>query len=63
MGKRCYLCGGRLPSGEVCFSLGVRSVCSDCADGITTEDLMHVTGTGTARAMLAALGFEKNVIF
>ena len=61
--KRCYWCGGGLPGGEVCFLLGARAVCTDCADGITAEDLLCVTGTGSARDMLCALGFEKSVIF
>lgn len=49
--------------GDVCFLLGVRSVCTDCADGITAEDLLHVTGARCTRDMLTALGFEKSVIF
>ena len=63
VGKRCYLCGAGLPVGEVFFQFGARSVCSDCVDGITAEELMLLTGTGCARAMLGALGFEKNVLF
>lgn len=61
--KRCYLCGGGLPTGDVCFLLGARTVCSDCADAITAEDLLYVTGTRYTRDMLTVLGFEKSVIF
>ena len=61
--KFCCLCGGGVAEGEVCFLLGSRALCTDCADGITAEDLMHVTGKRDARAMLTALGFEKSVIF
>ena len=60
--KFCHLCGAAMPFGEVCFSFGARAVCCDCADGITVEDLLHVTGTRGTRAMLAALGFEKEVM-
>ena len=59
----CHLCGGVLPFGEVCFLFGTRVVCCDCADGVTVEDLMHVTGTGDPRAMLTAIGFERGVLF
>ena len=63
MGKRCYLCGATILTGEVCFLFGARRICSDCADGVTAEDLMHITGTCGARAMLAELGFEKDVVY
>lgn len=62
MGKRCYLCGATLSMGEVCLLFGARLMCSDCADGVTTEDLMHITGTCGTRAMLEELGFEKDII-
>ena len=61
--KFCHLCGSEVPFGEVCFSLGARAVCCDCADGITTDDLYLVTGARDARALLAALGFERGVLF
>ncbi len=60
--KRCDLCGGSLAFGEVYFAFGRRALCCDCADGITEEDLMHVTGAKNERALLVALGFEKEVI-
>ncbi len=61
-GYGCYLCGVALPLGEVFFSNGVRRVCGECADGITTEDLMYLTGAKNARSMLAALGFAQDLI-
>lgn len=61
-GYRCDLCGAALPLGEVFYSNGVRCICGECADGITTEELMHLTGAGTSRAMLTALGFAQDLI-
>ena len=62
LGYSCYLCGTALPFGEVFFSNGVRRICHDCADGITTEDLMHLTEADTSRAMLTALGFARDIM-
>ena len=60
--KFCCLCGGGLAIGDVYFCFGARAVCTECADAITAEDLLHVTGAGGERAMLACLGFEKEVM-
>ena len=62
VGYRCHLCDTVLPHGEIFFRRGTRRVCSDCADAITTEDLLHLTGASSARAMLTALGFERDFI-
>ena len=59
----CHLCDGEIGLGEVCFSFGNRAVCSDCADGITTEELYFLTGTRTARELLVTLGFDHGVLF
>ena len=55
----CHLCEAQMGIGEVYLSQGDLSVCLDCADGLTVEDLMHLTGTRTSREMLMAIGFEK----
>ena len=57
----CSLCGGRFYVGEVFFRCGDRRICCECADEVTVEDLMHLTGAHTARAMLKALGFDTDV--
>ena len=57
----CWLCGGHFQVGEVFFCHGERRICTECADEITTEDLLHLTGARTTRAMLTALGFDCDV--
>ena len=49
--------------GEVAFSFGARAVCSDCANAITVEDLIYVTGAKDCGVMLTALGFDRGVLF
>ncbi|MBQ9801823.1 MAG: hypothetical protein IJW51_01965 [Clostridia bacterium] len=59
MSAHCYLCGAEPTCGEVYFSFEARCVCADCADGITAEDLMHVTGARSIRGMLTQIGFVR----
>ncbi|MBR7111513.1 MAG: hypothetical protein IKC75_01105 [Clostridia bacterium] len=61
--KFCHLCGGTVAFGEVAFSFGARAVCSDCANAITVEDLIYVTGAKDCGEMLTALGFDRGVLF
>lgn len=62
MEKRCFLCGSGFALGDMFFSLGGRHICTDCADGATTDDLLLLTGAATPRGMLTALGFERDFI-
>lgn len=59
--RKCSLCGCGFGIGEVFLRCGDRSICFDCADEITTEDLLHLTGARNTRAMLTALGFDREV--
>lgn len=59
MRENCYLCGTELSCGDVRFAFEGRCVCCDCADGVTTEELMHITGARSTRGMLMALGFVR----
>lgn len=59
---RCYLCDGRFEVGEVFFTNGARALCTECADGISIEDLQLLTGTKSCRALLPELGFEKSFL-